>query len=444
MRMFQALRRRLTLLYAGATLVLLALLGIGMVAWLNNQFTQAADAALYQRLVHEISDRQLPMPLMLGDYRITATDDEEQYDISVDQLSDFLPTTMPSFAATFLRNPASASTYAIAANPQQIAIRDGVNIPPVPLNTTGLLGAVQTENHIDIRTIHDRAGADIRVLSYYLPQNHIAYIQVGRPLSDYQLLQQQLLMSLAVIAILAVIGVSLLSWLLSGYLVAPTARAYEQQRRFITHASHELRTPLSIVRASAEMAQLDIEATHPAAPWIADIINENRHMTTIIENLLTIARTQQRLATVPRYDLVPLIQKTIITTQQHAPQRHITSNCDDTAFFCTSDPNYVTHILQILLDNAIAHTADTCHINVQLRFGAGHCEIMVCDDGNGIPADQVSQIFEPFVSIDRGTSHRGSGIGLSIAQSFCNAINATVRYHPNQPHGACFVVRLAE
>jgi len=442
--MFQALRRRLTLLYAGATLVLLALLGIGMVAWLNNQFTQAADAALYQRLVHEISDRQLPMPLMLGDYRITATDDEEQYDINVDQLSDFLPTTMPSFAATFLRNPASASTYAIAANPQQIAIRDGVNIPPVPLNTTGLLGAVQTENHIDIRTIHDRAGADIRVLSYYLPQNHIAYIQVGRPLSDYQLLQQQLLMSLAVIAILAVIGVSLLSWLLSGYLVAPTARAYEQQRRFITHASHELRTPLSIVRASAEMAQLDIEATHPASPWIADIINENRHMTTIIENLLTIARTQQRLATVPRYDLVPLIQKTIITTQQHAPHRRIISDCPEVSFFCTSDPNYVTHILRILIDNAIVHTPDTSTISVQLQMAAGHCELLVCDDGHGIPANQVSQIFEPFVSIDRGTKHRGSGIGLSIAQSFCNAINATIRYHPNQPHGACFVVRLAE
>jgi len=441
--MFQALRRRLTLLYAGATLVLLAILGIGMVVWLNNQFTQAADAVLYQRLIHEISDRQLPMPSTLGDYQITTIGDEEHYDINVDQLSPFLPTTMPSFAAAFLRNPGSASTYAIAATPQQIAIRDGTSIPPVPLDSAGLLVASQTENHIDLRTIHDKAGADIRVLSYYLPQNRIAYIQVGRPLSDYQLLQQQLLIILAVIAILAVIGVSLLSWVLSGYLVAPTARAYEQQRSFITNASHELRTPLSIVRASAEMAQLDIEADHPAAPLITDIINENRHMTTIIENLLTIARTQQRLATVPRYDLAPLVQKAIITTQQHAPHRHITSDCGDTAFFCTSDPNYVTHIVQILLDNAIVHTPDTSTISVQLRMVAGHCELCVCDDGNGIPANQVSQIFEPFVSIDRGTSHRGSGIGLSIAQSFCNAINATIRYHPNQPHGACFVVRLA-
>ena len=130
--MFQSLRRRLTLLYAGATLVLLALLGIGMVVWLNNQFTQAADAALYQRLIHEISDRQLPMPLTLGDYHITTIGDEEHYDISVDQLSPFLPTTMPSFAAAFLRNPGSASTYAISANPQQIAIRDGTSIPPFP------------------------------------------------------------------------------------------------------------------------------------------------------------------------------------------------------------------------------------------------------------------------------------------------------------------------
>ena len=191
------------------------------------------------------------------------------------------------------------------------------------------------------------------------------------------------------------------------------------------------------------MAQLDIEADHPAAPWIADIINENRYMTTIIENLLTIARTQQRLATVPRYDVAPLVQMTILAMQQQTPQRQIINNCPDEQFFCTSDPDYVTHILHILLDNALVHTPDTSTISVQLRMSAGHCELCVCDDGHGIPANQVSHIFEPFVSIDRGTSHRGSGIGLSIAQSFCNAINATIHYQPNQPHGACFVVRLA-
>jgi signal transduction histidine kinase len=442
--MFHALRRRLTLLYAGATLVLLAILGVGMVFWLNNQFTQAADAALYQRLVHEINDHQLPLPLMIDDYYVTPNDDEEDYDSSVHQLIPFLPTTMPSFAAAFLRNPGSASTYAITATPQQIAIRDGVSIPPVPLDTASLTAASQTEAHIDVRTIHDRTGADIRVLSYYVPQHAIAYIQVGRPLSDYQLLQQQLLMSLVVIAILAVLGVSLLSWVLSGYLVAPTARAYEQQRNFITNASHELRTPLSIVRASAEMAQLDLGNDHPVAPWIADIINENRHMTTIIENLLTIARTQQRLATVPRYDLAPLIRTTILTVQQQSPHRQIAHDCPNELFFCTSDPNYVMHILRILIDNALVHTTDNCTVTVRLRRDSGHCELYVCDDGTGIPANQVSQIFEPFVSIDRGTSHRGSGIGLSIAQSFCNAINATIRYQPNHPHGACFVVRLTE
>ena len=167
-------------------------------------------------------------------------------------------------------------------------------------------------------------------------------------------------------------------------------------------------------------------------------------MTTIIENLLTIARTQQRLAIVPRYDLTSHIKATILTTQQHAPHRRIINDCPDVSFFCTSDPNYVTHILRILIDNAIVHTPDTSTISVQLRMDAGNCELLVCDDGHGIPADQVSQIFEPFVSIDRGTRHRGSGIGLSIAKSFCNAINATIRHQPNQPHGACFVVRLAE
>jgi K+-sensing histidine kinase KdpD len=108
----------------------------------------------------------------------------------------------------------------------------------------------------------------------------------------------------------------------------------------------------------------------------------------------------------------------------------------------TSDPAYLRHIIQILVDNAIAHTDETCAIHIHAQKSKNGIQLNVCDDGPGVPADQASQIFKPFVTITRGTNHRGSGVGLSMAQAFSHAINATLQYHDNQPHGACFTLQL--
>lgn len=440
--MFRTLRRRLTLLYAGTTLILLSMVAIGMMWWLNQQFTQAADEALYMRMTRELEERDLPIPTaLLNYYKLYESDDDQLYDLTIDTLTPYLPSQTPIYIASSASSPGATSTFVTAVNEQGIAIRDQLGIPPIPLNYDSLLGTLRGSN-FDVRTITDTKGNQIRILSYHVQHDDIHYLQVGRPMTDYILLQNQIYGSIALIALIIVIGVSGLAWALSGYLVAPTEHAYKQQQHFITHASHELRTPLSIIRSSAEVAQLDIDANHPAAPLIADIIHENRHMTTILDNLLTITRIQSVAKTVASYDVVPMIEEVIATTHHRHPHRQVTHALATDTFMSTSDPAYVSHIIQILIDNAIAHTDDTCVIQISAHKVKGHVHITVCDDGPGVPADQVSQIFKPFVTIARGTAHRGSGVGLSMAQAFSQAIHATLSYQDNQPHGACFGLRL--
>lgn len=440
--MFRTLRRRLTLLYAGATLILLSCVAIGTVWWLNQQFTQAADEALYMRMTRELDERELPIPsALINYYQLYASDDDRSYDLAIDELSPFLPSQTPIYIASSASNPSATSTFAIAVNEQGIAIRDNRGIPPIPLNYESLLGTLRGSN-FDVRTITDDKGNQIRILSYHVQHDDIHYLQVGRSMSDYVLLQSQIYGSIAMIALIITVGVSALAWGLSGYLVAPTERAYEQQRHFITHASHELRTPLSIIRSSAEVAQLDIPPDHPAAPFVADIIKENRHMTTILDNLLTITRIQAVAKTVATYDLAPLVADIITTARHHHPERQLANTMPSDTYMITSDPAYVRHIVNILIDNAIAHTNDTCTIQIQAQFSKGRIHLSVCDDGPGVPSDQITQIFKPFVTISRGTDHRGSGVGLSMAQSFSQAIDADLSYRSNLPHGACFVLAL--
>lgn len=440
--MFRTLRRRLALLYAGATLILLSVVAAGMMWWLNQQFTQAADEALYLRLTRELEARELPIPAaLINYYTLYESDHNESYDLAIDELSPYLPSQTPIYIASSASNPGTTSTFAIAVNEQGIAIRDGKGIPPISLNYDSLLGTLKGSN-FDVRTITDVQGNQVRILSYHVQQPDVHYLQVGRSMSDYVLLQNQIYGTIAMIALIITLGVSTLAWALSGYLVAPTEHAYNQQRNFITHASHELRTPLSIIRSSAEVAQLDLAPDHPATPLISDIISENKHMTTILDNLLTLTRIQAVTKTVASYDLAVLIDEIVTTTTHRHPQRLIINTLVPNTFMSTSDPAYLRHIIHILIDNAIAHTASTCTITIEANITKGAVHLSVCDDGVGVPADQIDQIFKPFVTISRGTKHRGSGVGLSMAQALSNAINAKLRYHHNEPHGACFVVTM--
>jgi two-component system clock-associated histidine kinase SasA len=124
------------------------------------------------------------------------------------------------------------------------------------------------------------------------------------------------------------------------------------------------------------------------------------------------------------------------------PHRQISHTLTLDTYISTSDYSYIRHIIQILIDNAIAHTDETCTIQIHAHKNKNGIQLSVCDDGPGIPADQVSQIFQPFVTIRRGTNHRGSGVGLSMAQAFSKALHAKLSYHDNKPHGACFRLSL--
>ncbi len=438
--MFRRLRMQLTLLYAGLTALLIIGISVALISWLNQQFTNAADAALYLRMTREIDERDLPMPAaLLGYYQLITDDDGHSYDVTVDELSQYLPSETPLYVASAGSDPGNASLFVVNVNAEGLAIRDSKAIPPVPLNYPSLLAAVANGTNFDIRTVDDGKNNQFRILSYHTQQpDTIHYIQIGRSLQEYQRLQQQIIWGMIVIDAVMVGGVGLLSWLLSGRLVAPTERAYAQQQRFIAHASHEFRTPISIMRAAAELAKYE----HPEQPLLDDIIHETRHMEQTIDRLLTLAQTEHQVAPVARYDLGPIIaqtlQATLTTAHDHA--WHFTPPPEP--IWCESDPTYVTHIVRILLDNAQAHTPAGSQISIALDTANGRPRLRVCDDGPGIPAEHHSRIFEAFVRHNSGTNHTGSGLGLSIAKAFCAAIDAEIDYTPNQPQGACFVVLL--
>ena len=440
--MFRSLRFRMTVLNASTTVLLITFLRIMTITWLTDTFIQSADAVLYQRLSTELVQRTLPIPTRLTNYQNYLNVNNAGYLSKIEALQPFLPADSPTFLTSLFASPLTVGTYTIIANSDGQPIRDDRDEPTFPLNNESMQAAVASPEHIDVRSIIDGQGRDIRVVSLYIPENPTPYIQVGRPMADYVSLERQLRFILLYVGLIGIFFVIIASWILSGYFVAPSERAYELQKRFITNASHELRTPLSIVRASAQLALQDTPNDHPTSDLLRTIVTENKHMTNMIENLLTIARTEQRIPSVDAYDLMPHVRETVKTVERGAPGRTVQMLCTQTTIMSTYDPHYINHIIRILLDNAIVHTPATAEIAINCIVAPDSIEIHISDTGPGVPAEHVDSIFEPFVTYSRGTGHRGSGIGLNIAQMFARAMNAHLRYQSNTPHGACFVLEL--
>ena len=440
--MFRNLRYRMTILNASTTVVLIIILRLMTASRFNETFEQAADAAIYERLTVELVQQGFPITARLTTYehtreRVGAGTGHLSDDMDVASLTDTAKAT-----ALIQHYPNILGTYVVHVNDAGLGMDEPAALAPYPVQQDSLTAAKTASDRFDVRTVVDDNSTTIRIVTYVLPVEPARSIQVGRPMSDYVALEGQIRSLIVSGSLVGMVVVVIASWLLSRSFVAPTAHAYEQQRRFITNASHELRTPLSIVRTSAQIALLEAPPDHPNTELLHTIVAENRHMTNMIDNLLSIASTEERIPNVAAYDVVPLLREALKTVQQAAPERDLSLVTEQATVLVRSDSQYVRHIIRILLDNAIAHTSATAKIAIHVVHKSTTVELHVRDTGTGVPAEYVATIFEPFVSYGSGTGHRGSGIGLNIALTFARALRAQLRYEENTPQGACFILQL--
>lgn len=212
------------------------------------------------------------------------------------------------------------------------------------------------------------------------------------------------------------------------------------QRRFISDASHELRSPLAAISAALDLAHhrpemLDAELIDES------LIPETRRMRDLVEDLLLLARADERQLSV-RAGHVDLDD--IITAErarlQTDPQLEVQSRIGPARV--TGDVGQLTRMVRNLVDNAARHAHRL--VELQCERTGGLAVIRVADDGPGIPADQRQQVFERFVRLDeaRARDGGGSGLGLAIVAEIVAAHHGTVGISDRTGGGTCLTVTL--
>ena len=220
-------------------------------------------------------------------------------------------------------------------------------------------------------------------------------------------------------------------------------------RRFVSDASHELRTPLASIRGYAELTrrgphQLPEDVTHS----LSRIESESVRMTTIVEDLLLLARLDEgrELESDP-VDLTRILLDTVGDASAAGPDHEWDLDLPEEPVSVPGDDARLRQVVVNLLANARTHTPAGTRVVASLAVeGAGsdgHAVIRVTDDGPGIPADLQASLFERFVRGDgsRARSTGGTGLGLAIAQAIVSAHHGAV-WVESEPGRTVFGVRL--
>lgn len=215
-------------------------------------------------------------------------------------------------------------------------------------------------------------------------------------------------------------------------LLARLSHAIDTQRAFVADAAHALRTPLAALQLQAQLVE---RAANGAArdEAIGKLRQGLERLTHLVTQLLTLAR-QEPGAAMPRHEPVELHQlaaSVVADMAQAALDRNIDLGLDgskDTLpVVVRGDVDALRILLTNLLDNALAYIPAGSRIDVLVgRSADGRAvELVVSDNGPGIPAEERARVFDRFYRVaDAPTG--GSGLGLAIVAEIAQSHGARV------------------
>jgi signal transduction histidine kinase len=221
---------------------------------------------------------------------------------------------------------------------------------------------------------------------------------------------------------------------------ADRERAIEATRRFAADAGHELRTPLTSIQA-----RLSALARHPDEPperrtlMAEEALQQQRRVTTLLDGLQALARGDAAPALEP-VDLADTVDAALAAARERHAGVRWTSDVPDGAVTVDAWEPGLRALLDNLLENAARHGRSAGEVRVTVRSGGESPELVVEDDGPGVPDADRERIFEPFVRLrDDG---EGSGLGLALVAQQARHHGADIRVD-NSPAlgGARFAVR---
>jgi PAS domain S-box-containing protein len=217
---------------------------------------------------------------------------------------------------------------------------------------------------------------------------------------------------------------------------------------FLATVSHEIRSPLNAIRGWTLIlrGEPDQETLRHALDTIdRNVVSQSQ----IIEDLLDISRMvsgQLKLEMQP-IDLVDVVAAAVdnISPTAEAKEVEVVTTLEPSPIFVTGDGDRIQQVLWNLLSNAIKFTPAGGSVKVSVRADSDSAELVVRDDGIGIPNDFLPFVFDRFRQADGGKKrrHGGLGLGMSIVKNLVEMHDGSISVQsPGEGQGTAFTIKI--
>ena len=228
--------------------------------------------------------------------------------------------------------------------------------------------------------------------------------------------------------------------------VSERRRLESVRRDFVANISHELKTPVGALALLAEtlLSEDDPETRQRLTQRLLD---ESHRVGRTIDDLLSLSRIEaEESHTHPAVPVWQVIEEAVARTSPAAEQRaiEISLSAAPEGLAVEGDSRQLVSAVFNLLENAVKYSDPGALVEVFAREEDGWAEVVVSDNGTGIPTRDLERIFERFYRVDRGRSREtgGTGLGLAIVRHVATNHGGEVTVRSHEGEGSTFALRL--
>lgn len=225
--------------------------------------------------------------------------------------------------------------------------------------------------------------------------------------------------------------------------------ANRAKANFLSVMSHELRTPLSAVIGYTDLLERGVvgEVSKEQKNFLTRIRASSNHLLQIIEEILAFASTEmgEEHVNLEETTLQDVMDGIIAVTDPLAAETGLEYSVEVVTpdARLNTDGRKVRQIVVNLVSNALKFTTEGS-VRVRAGVASGEATFEVADTGVGIPPDRLDDIFEKFWQVEDPMTRRagGTGLGLTVAQSFVRLLGGSLEVESEEGVGSTFRVRI--
>lgn len=209
--------------------------------------------------------------------------------------------------------------------------------------------------------------------------------------------------------------------------MADSLETSEQRRNaFIANVSHELKTPMTTIAGFADGILDGTIPPEKERESLQVISSETRRLSRLVRRMLELSRLQssERVAAQEQFDVAEVLLRVLVSLESKITEKDldVQTQLPDGPVMVWGDPDAVTQVCYNLLDNAVKFSSPQGRLTLRITTKAGKAYIAIGNQGETIPPQQLTHIFDRFHKADssRSTHKDGVGLGLYIVKTILN------------------------